>query len=72
MATHCFKKTGWIYIPVSFAGAVITLLAVAFSVTVFIAVHQSSHAVTDTCFHTFPYIVSVATVHFSIASHTSG
>lgn len=67
-----FKKSGWIYLPVSVAGALLALGALAFCVTVFMAVDRNSHSVSDTLYGTFPYVVSAFTVLFWIAHHTSG
>jgi len=71
MTTNWFKKIGWIYVPVSIIGVVITLLALTFCVTVFIAVDRNSHSVSDTFYGIFPYFVSVFTILFWIAGNTS-
>jgi hypothetical protein len=71
MSAKWFKKTGWIYVPVSAIGVVTTLLAIAFCVTVFIAVDRNSHSVSDTLYGIFPYFVSVFTILFWIAKNTS-
>ncbi len=66
-----FKKVGWIYLPVSVAGVILTLGVVAFCVTVFLAVDRNSHSVSDTLYGIFPYFVSAFTVLFWIAHHSS-
>ena len=71
MKTNWFKKTGWIYVPISIAGAVLSLLAIIFCVTVFIAVDRNSHSVSDTFYGIFPYFVSVFVILFWIAGNTS-
>jgi hypothetical protein len=69
--TPWFKKVGWFYLPVSFAGGLVTLLVLAFCVTVFVAVDRHSHSVSDTLYGIFPYFVSAFTVLFWVAWNTS-
>jgi hypothetical protein len=71
MKTYWFKKIGWIYIPISVIGILISLCALIFCVTVFIAVDRHSHSVSDTLYGIFPYFVSAFTILFWIASNTS-
>jgi hypothetical protein len=71
MTTNWFRKSGWIYIPISFVGVFITLLVIAFCVTVFIAIDRNSHSVSDTLYGIFPYFVSAFTILFWIAANTS-
>ena len=66
-----FKKVGWIYLPVSAAGIILTLGVLAFCVSVFLAVDKNSHSVSDTLYGIFPYFVSAFAVLFWIAHHTS-
>jgi hypothetical protein len=55
MKTSWFKRWGWFYVPVSWPGAVITLVALAFCVQVFIAIDRHSHSVSDTLYGVFPF-----------------
>jgi hypothetical protein len=71
MTTNWFRKSGWIYIPISFVGIFITLLVIAFCITVFIAIDRNSHSVSDTLYGIFPYFVSAFTILFWIAANTS-
>ena len=71
MKTTWFKKIGWIYIPISVIGIVISQAVVFFCVTVFIAVDRHSHSVSDTLYGIFPFFVSAFTILFWIASNTS-
>ncbi len=71
MKTIWFKKSGWVYIPTSVIGVLISLCVVFFCVTVFIAVDRHSHSVSDTLYGIFPYFVSAITILFWIASNTS-
>ena len=54
---HWFKRLGWVYVPVSFPGAVIWLLAALFCLTVFQAVDRHSHSASDTLYGIFPFFV---------------
>lgn len=71
MKTSWFKKLGWIYIPVSFIGIIISFLTVAFCVITFIGVDRNSHSVSDTLYGIFPYYVASFAVLFWIAKNTS-
>jgi hypothetical protein len=71
MTTNWFKKLGWFYIPTSFAGIIITLIVVAFCITVFIAIDKNSHSVSDTLYGIFPYFVSAFAILFWIAGNSS-
>jgi uncharacterized membrane protein len=71
MKTTWFKKIGWIYVPTSLIGAIITVIHIAFCVTVFIAIDKNSHSVTDTLYGIFPFFVCTGTVLFWIAGNTS-
>ncbi len=71
MKFQWFKKKGWIYIPVSTAGVIISLMTVVFCVTVFTAVDRHSHSNSDTLYGIFPYFISAFTLLFWIASNTS-
>jgi hypothetical protein len=51
-----FKKIGWVYIPTSVAGILLTLGVIFFCVTVFLAVDRQSHSVSDTLYGIFPYL----------------
>jgi hypothetical protein len=71
MTTILFKKSGWLYFPISFIGVIMYLLAIVFCITVFIAVDRNSHSVSDTFYGIFPYCVSAFTILFWIAGNTS-
>lgn len=66
-----FKKTGWIYLPVSVTGTVLCLLTLGFCATVFRAVDRHAHSVSDELYALFPYFVGAFTMLFWIASNTS-
>lgn len=66
-----FKPFGPVFRPVSVAGWIITLLAVAFCVHIFLFVDGRSHSVSDTFYGVFPYWVPTFLLWLWIASRTS-
>jgi hypothetical protein len=72
MSRTWFKPWGWIYRPVSAAGFLSLLLALAFCVQVFVAVDRHSHSVSDTLYGIFPYVVPCLMLLNWLASKTSG
>jgi hypothetical protein len=67
-----FRRVGWIHLPVSLAGFVITGGALAFCVQVFVAVDRRSHSVSDTLYGVFPYIVPTLLLLEWVASRANG
>jgi hypothetical protein len=55
MSAKWFSRLGWFYIPSSFPGTIIALLAVLFCATVFVAVDRHAHSVSDTLYGIFPF-----------------
>ncbi len=70
MKNEWFKECGWVYVPVSWQGALFSLLAFLFCLYVFYVVDQDTPTITDTIFGSFPYWVSAAGILFWIASKT--
>jgi hypothetical protein len=71
MKKACFKKWGWIYLPIAWpawAAAAFTLL---FSVQVFVAVDRHSHSASDTLYGIFPYVVPAFGILGWVASRTT-
>ena len=66
-----FKPFGFLYRPASIAGWLISLLAVAFCVQVFLFVDGRSHSVSDTLYGIFPYWVPTILAWLWIAARTS-
>jgi len=66
-----FKKWGWVYFPISLFGWIITILALAFCIQVFVVVDGNSHSVSDMLYGIFPYIVPTFLAWLWIASKTS-
>jgi len=63
MKTAWFKRYGWFHLPVSWQGAALLSMALAFSAQVFWAIDRRSHSVTDTLYRVFPFFVC----HFPFA-----
>ena len=66
-----FRRIGWFYVPVSAAGAVITIGALAFCVQVFLAVDRQSHSVSDTLYGVYPFVIPTLLLLDWIASRAS-
>jgi hypothetical protein len=72
MKNAWFKRAGWIYLPVSVPGAIITVVALAFCVRVFLAVDHNSHSVSDTLYGVFPFFACASLLFDWISNRTSG
>jgi hypothetical protein len=66
-----FKKYGWIYVPVSVMGWLVTMITFILCLWVFIAVDRRSHSVSDTLIGVFPYATLFIIIAGWIASNTS-
>lgn len=66
-----FRRYGWLHLPVSLAGSLVTLGALAFCVQVFVAVDRHSHSVSDTLYGVFPFIVPTLLLLDWVATRTS-
>ena len=66
-----FKPVGPVFRPISIAGWIVTLLALAFCVHIFLFVDGKSHSVSDTFYGVFPYWVPTFLLWLWIASRTS-
>jgi len=71
MKTQWFKRLGWFYLPVSLPGVIVTLIALAFCVRVFLAIDRKSHSVSDTLYGVFPYFACCFLLLDWIAGRTS-
>jgi hypothetical protein len=67
-----FKPFGFVFRPVSITGWILSLLALAFCVHIFLFVDGKSHSVSDTLYGVFPYWIPTFLVWIWIASRTSG
>jgi len=70
MKTH-FKKTGWIYVPVSLAGWIVTILYVAVSVFTLVVVDKTYNNLTNSLIRFFPYFISLSVLYFWVASNNT-
>ena len=57
MKSSLFVRMGWVYLPSSVAGGLVSLLCLGFCATVFFAADRHSHSVSDTLYGVFPYFV---------------
>jgi len=67
-----FKQIGLVFRPISIAGWIVSLLAVAFCIQIFVFVDHRSHSVSDTLYSIFPYWVPTLLLWLWIADRTSG
>lgn len=66
-----FREHGLFYVPISAAGALVTVLAAIFCVWIFVAVDSRSHSVSDTLIGVYPYILPTLLALYVIAMRTS-
>jgi hypothetical protein len=66
-----FKKWGWIYRPISPFGWIISILAIALCLQVFIAVDMRVNSISDLFYGVLPYFVSYLVIAGWIASNTT-
>ena len=71
MKTAWFKRAGWLYLPISIPGILITLAAILFCLQVFRAVDRHSHSATDTLYNIFPFVACTFLLWDWIARHSS-
>jgi hypothetical protein len=55
MKTVWFKRIGWVHVPVSVMGALVTLALLGLCAQAFVAVDRHSHSVSDTLYNVFPF-----------------
>jgi len=66
-----FKKRGWVYFPVHFAGWGILLFFIAVAIVFFITIGNQSHSASDNLISFLPYFTSLCVFYFFIAINTS-
>lgn len=71
MKSIWFKRIGWIYLPISIPGVVITLAALAFCAQMFLAIDRHSHSVSDTLYGVFPFFACTFLLFDWVAGRTS-
>jgi hypothetical protein len=67
-----FKRVGWVYLPVSVPGSLVTLAALAFCAQAFMAIDRHSHSASDTLYGIFPFFACAFLLLDWIAGRTSG
>lgn len=72
MRTPWFRRVGWIPLPVSVPGVVVSTGALAYCVQVFIAVNRRSHSVTDTLYGVYPCIIPTLLLLDCVTTRFSG
>ena len=71
MHYHWFKKWGWIYLPTTVIGGIITLGALIFIVRMFQIIDSTSHSISDTLIGMLPWVVLTVVVVGVIGSKAS-
>jgi hypothetical protein len=66
-----FKRFGWIYIPVSFWGWIITVIYLAVSVYTLVIIGQNYNSIKNSLIRFFPYFICFSVILFWIAENTS-
>lgn len=67
-----FRPMGLLFRPASIAGWLISLVAIAFCIQVFIAIDRHSHSVSDTLYGIFPFWAPTLLAVAWIADRTGG
>jgi len=70
MGVH-FKRFGWIYIPVSVWGWLVTVIYLTVSVYTLISIDQNYNSLKNSLIRFVPYFISFSVVYFWIAGNTS-
>lgn len=55
-----FKTAGWLYLPISIEGWLVTMLALVFMVPVCLAIIRNGHSVSDDLYRLFVYATCTA------------
>ena len=71
MKTIWFKKFGWMYLPISAMGVIVTLLAIIFLIPVYMATIRNGHSVSDDLYQLFVYTTCTAFWWKWVAEKTS-
>jgi hypothetical protein len=68
MKTHWLQRAGWFCIPASVPGAIVCLVALAFSLTVFSEVDRYSHPVSHAFHGVFPFFPALFRCSMGLAA----
>jgi hypothetical protein len=66
-----FKRLGWIYIPVSMWGWIVTIIYLAISIYTLVSIGQNYNSLKNSLIRFFPYFISFSVVYFWIAGNNS-
>ena len=66
-----FKKFGWMYLPISAMGVIVTLPAIIFLIPVYMATIRNGHSVSDDLYQLFVYTTCTAFWRKWVAEKTS-
>ena len=66
-----FKHWGWLPVPISLPGTVVSGVAALFCVQVFVAMDRHAHSVSDTLYGVFPFFACTFLLIDWIARNTS-
>jgi hypothetical protein len=67
-----FRPAGWIYLPISFIGWLLTAGVLSLIIWVGVVADRHSHSVSDTLINTFPYAAILVLILGWVARHTGG
>ncbi len=71
MKAH-FKKTGWVYLPISIIGWIVAFLYVAISVLTLVSIDSRYNSLYNSLIRFFPYFMGFSVLYFWIASNCKG
>jgi len=67
-----FTKKGWIYLPVSLTGWIVTIIYAAVSVFTLVVIGKAYNSLRNSLIRFFPYFVSFSVIYHWIASNNAG
>ncbi len=67
-----FSKRGWIYIPETLTGWIVTALYAAVCIFTIVSIDKTYNSLKNSLIRFFPYFISLTVIFFWIASNTSG
>ena len=66
-----FTKSGWLYLPVSAMGFVVTIMAIVFLIPIYMAIVRNGHSVSDDLYSMFVFTTCTAFWWKWVAEKTS-
>jgi hypothetical protein len=66
-----FKRLGWIYVPLSICGWIVTIVYLGVSIYTLIIIGQNYDSLRSSLIRFFPYFISFSVVFFWIAGNSS-